>query len=174
MNGMLLTTRQLALTVLWLGAALLTSGCALVAKGTEQAIAVTSVPEGAEVFVDGEFQGLTPLTLALGVASDHEVILRYRGQERLIHLTSTLDPTWIALDVVPGAALGTLIFLTAPPCTSGGWFSGCWGRDLTQSLALGVALGTTLPPLILDGATGAWHNLMPDEVFVDFGEEADD
>ncbi|MDQ3459680.1 MAG: PEGA domain-containing protein [Deinococcota bacterium] len=173
MNVAYTTAQRANLAVLWLSLILLTSGCALVAKGTAQDIAFTSAPEGAEVIIDGEFYGTTPLTIGLDVAKSHDVILRYRGQERLIHIANTVDPTWIALDVVPGLAVGTLIFLTAPPCTTGGWFSGCLGRDLAQSIALGVALGTTLPPLILDGATGAWYDLSPGEVFTDFGEEGD-
>lgn len=148
--------------------ALLTSGCALVAKGTVQDVAFTSAPSGAEVIIDGEPYGTTPLTVPLSVATSHDVVLRYRGQERHIHIANTVDPTWIALDVVPGAAGGALLFLTAPPC--GGMF-GCSFRNLSQGVGVAVALGTSLPALILDGATGAWYDLLPGEVFIDFGEE---
>ncbi len=168
-----LTTRLLNLSIIFL-IALLTfslSSCALIAHGTSQNILVNSKPPGAEVFLEGELIGKTPMEVKLKRSGRHEITLRYGEQERVVIVRSRADTTSIILDAVPLAIAGSF---TASAClgSSSGSDSGEYG-DLVYGIACSVGLLVSLvstTPLIVDGATGAWHVLSPKEVMADFDE----
>lgn len=63
----------LSMSVLW------TSGCASIVHGTRQKIAITSRPAGADVSIDGEARGQTPLEVELKRKDDHKVVLSQKG-----------------------------------------------------------------------------------------------
>lgn len=62
------------LLVLPLASVLLSPGCATVTRTGEQRIPVTSAPAGATVFVNGQRQGVTPLSLWLARKKKNQVI----------------------------------------------------------------------------------------------------
>ena len=78
--------RLLALAcVLWI------SSCATCAP--YQNVGIESAPEGAEVFLDGEWVGTTPLRLAISTASDHSVYLKKQGYRPELVVLSVNRPS---------------------------------------------------------------------------------
>ncbi len=75
-----------------------------------QRVGIRSVPEQAEVYVDGELVGTTPLELRVGVAQDHSVYVKKEGyQPRMVVLNRNqpadgidfLTPADIRVRLVP-------------------------------------------------------------------------
>src|SRR5678810_338390 len=62
--------------VAWLGA-----GCATMFYGTTQEVPVTSVPDGAEVRIQGAVRGKTPVTLTLERKPDYEMEISKAGYQ---------------------------------------------------------------------------------------------
>jgi hypothetical protein len=144
---------------------LVLSGCAVLVNGTHQMVPVTSVPERAEVFVDGVSVGFTPIDLRLRRGVDHVVTVRLGERERVVTLTSSVQPLLVAIDVVPIGIAGGLAWAVSFGCALTGFLGGdtsCGGVA-----ALFVAVGAV--PLVVDGATGSFYRLGPDAIAVDFG-----
>ncbi len=67
-------------TIILLGLALLfTGGCATIVHGTNQQVSITSTPTGANVRVNGQYYGTTPLVLNLRRKEIHIVQLELAG-----------------------------------------------------------------------------------------------
>ena len=173
-----LTTRLLNLSIIFLLGvlAISLSSCALMAHGTSQDILVNSRPPGAEVYLEGELIGKTPMEIKLKRSGSHEITLRYGEQERVVIVKSRADTRSIILDAIPLAIIGGLTAWTCidsgrSSSSSGGWSFGDYS-GLQRTVCVGgilVSLASTTP-LIVDGATGAWHVLSPKEVMADFDE----
>lgn len=72
--------------------ALVTASLGIVLQGATcapyQNVSVHSTPAAAQVFVDGDFIGVTPQRLAIGTLSDHKVFLKKDGyRPELVVLT---------------------------------------------------------------------------------------
>jgi hypothetical protein len=79
-------------------------------------LTVTTRPEGAQVSVDGEPRGVTPLTLSVA-PGEHQLKVRVGSQERVLSLTAAPGAD-IARDfelLAPVAATGALSVVTDPP-----------------------------------------------------------
>jgi hypothetical protein len=135
------------------------SSCALLVNGTTQTVPVTSTPIGAAVFVDGEHRGITPLDLELRRDSTSVVMVRLGSQERTTIVTGRANGTLIALAAAPATILGVG---TVTTCTSGAHNSDIFCVVLAGGTILAAA------PLVVDGATGAWNELSPAAITIDF------
>jgi hypothetical protein len=62
-------------------AVFLMAGCASVLKGTQQDVKFDSNPEGAQVFIDGDLMGETPLTLNLKKNKYDNIMVKREGYE---------------------------------------------------------------------------------------------
>ena len=62
---------------------LFTAGCASIFKGTSQIVTFTSEPSGAEVLVDGNSMGKTPLTISLKKNQYSTVLVKKAGFETI-------------------------------------------------------------------------------------------
>jgi hypothetical protein len=157
---------RILLTLILIPALVFLSSCAVLFNGSNQLIPVSSTPAGAEVFVDGELIGITPLELELARANSHTLLLRSGDLEREIIITNSLNGGVVALDLVPGAIMATLtlLFIPCDPVSLGG----CSVRDDLMPYFVGATLVIGAPPIAIDAATGAWYELSPGEVFVDF------
>jgi hypothetical protein len=72
---------------------LLLSSCATVFKGSTQPVTFNSVPEGAEVIIDGNLMGRTPMTVNLKKNKHKNALIRLEGYETgTIALTTSYDP----------------------------------------------------------------------------------
>src|SRR5262245_31454678 len=78
------------------------SGCASIFKGGTQDVPINSNPAGAQVWIDGVYQGMTPLHLKLDVKKSYTVVLRRDGEERTCSLASKVGAGWIVLDALGG------------------------------------------------------------------------
>ena len=58
------------------------SGCATMFNPRHQEVPVTSTPEGAEVWIDGEVVGVTPVTVTVKADENHEVVVKLGDEER--------------------------------------------------------------------------------------------
>jgi len=92
--------------------ALLTS-CAGIINGTSQSITVTSTPEGAEVFIDGNNMGETPLTVKLKKNKYDNIMVKKSGYKtvtrpisKVYDNTALLNIFWdlSTTDMITGAA----------------------------------------------------------------------
>jgi hypothetical protein len=158
--------------VVLLGAILLLSGCAAIFRGPRQLVPIDSVPAGAEVFVNGELVGRTPLQVELGRASEHLITLRWNGQERSVTLYPQLDGeggALLAVEALPGGVvigLGVRDLAACPPRGQGGWFDGLCQDIHHAQIGIGAAL--LLLPVAIDAGTGGIFQLSPSEIFVAF------
>ena len=149
------------------GLILLLSGCATLFSSQPQAVPVSSQPAGAEVFVNGELMGRTPVTLTLDARQGYEVTLRLGGEEKIVILKSEVDNLYVALDVLPAVGLGGASLAFVASCS--GNEMGCLGFEfIGLAVGLGGGLLTTAVATVTDATTGAWYFLTPDEVIVVF------
>jgi len=89
--------------ILCLASAAALAGCATLFNQDTKAIAFTSVPIEAEVWIDGVQRGVTPLTLDLDNHTSHTVTFRKQGHRDVVcNLTTTTGALRIVLDVLGG------------------------------------------------------------------------
>ena len=89
--------------MMWIVAGVTLAGCATLFNEDTKAIAFTSVPVEAEVWIDGVQRGVTPLTLNLDNHTSHTVTFRKEGHRDVVcSLTTTTGTLWIVLDVLGG------------------------------------------------------------------------
>ena len=154
---------QILLTLLLIPSLVLLSSCAVLMHGPNQMIPVASAPQGAEVYVDGEHMGITPMQVDLSRASVHTITLKLGDLEREVLITNVPEGGSIALDIAPAALGGAgLISVLASPSEDD---FGLKGIALAITIPIFLA---SLTPLVVDASTGAWYELSPGEVFVDF------
>ncbi len=147
------------------------NSCALIAHGPSQNVLVNSTPEGAKVFLEGEFIGTTPIKVTLKRSGTHNLRLVYGKQERVVIVKNHADIASIILDAIPLAIFGGL---TASACiayatddNNGSNWIDLRGDICNAGLIFSLASAT---PLVVDAATESWHELSPKEVVVDFTE----
>ena len=86
-----------ALLAAWL------SGCALVFKGPNDRLNLSSSVPGAEVLVDGVSRGFTPLTLELKADRAYTLVFRKPGfADQKVVVQNRVGALWVVLDVVTG------------------------------------------------------------------------
>jgi len=88
-------------------AVLASLGCATIVDGTTQELTFGSEPEGAQVVLDGQVLGFTPLTVEIDRAEGRTVELRKAGYaSEQIALTTDLNPTFWG-NILTGGLLGS-------------------------------------------------------------------
>lgn len=66
-------------------------------------IALVSTPAGAEVWMNGQRRGVTPITLELDNHNSHTVTFRKEGHREIVcQLTASVGTGWVILDVLGG------------------------------------------------------------------------
>lgn len=150
---------------------LVISGCATMFTPGMQDVPVASTPEGAEVFIDGEFVGITPVTVTLIANENHEVVLRLGGEESVWTLQSQIGTSGelgIAGDflIAVPLVLGGVVLVSAGAQTN---CSGCWDFTPPELVPLGIGIvAVGLVPIIVDASTNAFYELVPKEIVADF------
>ena len=82
---------------------LMLSNCATIFKGEFREVRFDSEPGDAQVFVNGEFMGRTPLKLELRPDEPLTVEFRREGYKTVVRqITNKIGVGWIVLDVVSG------------------------------------------------------------------------
>lgn len=82
---------------------LLTSGCATIFKGEYRSMNLKSEPGGAQVFINGEYYGRTPVRVELRPKQDYTIEFKKDGYEpETRHIKNEIGVGWVILDVVLG------------------------------------------------------------------------
>jgi hypothetical protein len=158
--------RRFLLTLALIPVLVLATSCALSVQGPTQSIPFDSNPQGAEIYLDGELLGVTPITLELSRGSGYTLLVRLGDQEREVIITNAIDGGALVLDVIPFAA--AVILVVASPCGSEGWTDLC---TTAQTIVIGAGAVASGIPLVIDVASGAAYDLLPREVMIDFDSE---
>ncbi len=109
--------RLTALGILLVLLSILFMNCAAILNNSGKKVGVNSTPTGAEVYVNGEMLGRTPVTLELDRKQHHEIVVKHDGEERTYVLTKKLGAGWIVLDVLFG------VVPVAIDAATGAWYS---------------------------------------------------
>ena len=90
-------------TFLLLAGAVALASCATLFNDKNPPIGINSNPAGAEVFVDGNYVGTTPVEVKLSVRKEHAIVFRKDGYEdKTYHLSNFVGVGWIVLDILGG------------------------------------------------------------------------
>jgi hypothetical protein len=77
--------------------------CATILKGQNETVNIASNPDGAEVFVDGQYMGKAPVQLVLASKNTHSVEFRKPGHEsKTVFLNNNVNGGYIVLDILFG------------------------------------------------------------------------
>lgn len=82
---------------------LMLSNCATIFKGEYRDVRLHSEPEGAQVYVNGVFQGRTPVKLDLRPDQSYTIEFRRDGfKTEVRHIKNQIGWGWVVLDVICG------------------------------------------------------------------------
>jgi len=77
--------------------------CAAILSGGRGKVKATSNPDGAEVYVNGEKMGQTPVTLRLKTKGEYSIEIKKDGyKSQTFKVTNKVGAGWIVLDVIFG------------------------------------------------------------------------
>ena len=94
------------------------TSCATLFKGTTENVDMQSTPVQADVYVNSQLMGKTPLQLKLATKKEYVIEFRAEGyQPRTYHINNRVGAGWIILDV-----LGGLVPVIIDAAT-GAWYS---------------------------------------------------
>ena len=95
--------KQFIVTFLIISIFLLCSNCATLFKGTSEEVRFSSEPSRAEVWVNGQKMGETPVTLKLESKKTYTIEFRKEGFKPVTRtITNHVGAGWIILDVLAG------------------------------------------------------------------------
>jgi hypothetical protein len=104
--------------VISLVVALLFFGCATLFKGSTDKVDFSSTPSQADVIVNGQLMGKTPIQLKLQSKQSYNIEFRAEGyQTKTVVLTTSVGGGWVVLDI-----LGGLLPIVIDAAT-GAWYS---------------------------------------------------
>jgi hypothetical protein len=82
---------------------LLVGGCATIFKGNASKIDLNSNPQGAQVFVNGNLMGETPVRLKLESKTTYSIEFKKEGfKTKVVNVQNHVGAGWIVLDVICG------------------------------------------------------------------------
>ena len=97
--------RNTTISLLLLTVVLFFTGCATLFKGTHESVDFNSTPDGAQVYIDGDYRGVTPVRFKLESKNSYKVEFKKEGyQTRIYTITNSVEAKWIILDVIAGLA----------------------------------------------------------------------
>lgn len=74
-------------------------GCGALFNERERVVTIESTPPGAEVQVEGERAGRTPLQITVRTDKSTSVIVQGRGQAETCQVEAEIEPLWVILDL---------------------------------------------------------------------------
>jgi len=81
----------------------LAAGCATLFANKTPDVQINSDPDGAQVYVNGDRVGTTPVKLQLAANKTYTIEFRKDGfQTRTYHLSNHVGGVWIVLDILTG------------------------------------------------------------------------
>ena len=96
----------------------MTSSCATIFKGTMEEVEFQSSPDRAEVYVNGDRIGQTPIAIKLASKESYTIVFKAEVyKEQSYHIQNKIGAGWIILDI-----LGGLVPVIIDAAT-GAWYS---------------------------------------------------
>jgi len=92
-----------------LSSLLLLTGCATMINGTKQTVGIASTPGFADVKIDNQYVGKTPITVKLKRNSDHVIRIELDGYEPYELICSREMSGWVFGNLVLGGPMGLAI-----------------------------------------------------------------
>lgn len=120
---------------------LVASGCATMLSGPKQIIRLDSFPTRSEVFINGKFAGLTPITLWIWRRPPPVIVLRHQDYaDTQVILRRSMNP-W----TLPTAALfGAGLAIDGP--------SGAWAKYAEDDIVVPLLFSSEADMRLYDGA----------------------
>ncbi len=95
--------RKLFLSLAVVVAISMTVGCASLLNDTNPPVSITSNPTNADVYVDGQLMGRTPLTQNMSVKHQHAIVVRKEGyRDGARQIGTHTGALWVILDILLG------------------------------------------------------------------------
>jgi uncharacterized protein YceK len=94
---------------IFVGVALVLSGCCSIMHGTRQEIGVSSYPTGARVFVNGSQVGMTPATLELKRNASQRIRLELDGYQPYEMSLTKSTSGWVWGNIIFGGIIGLAV-----------------------------------------------------------------
>jgi len=102
--------RATLLVALWIVTGVVSSGCATVVHGgNQQLVGIASNPSGAQVTVDDQDRGTTPLSLKLERDKPHTIVVKKTGYEDGSAATVPTISGWIWGNILLGGLIGLAV-----------------------------------------------------------------
>lgn len=109
--------KTIAVFLMFAFISLTVTNCAALFNSSGGTVSFASDPDGAEVIIDGQSLGTTPVTLELDRSTTHQVVIKKDGAEKSYVLQNKVGAGWVVLDV-----LGGLIPIVVDAAT-GSWYT---------------------------------------------------
>jgi hypothetical protein len=116
-QGRFIMRKMIATAIILLVVSLTFTNCAALFNSGGGVVSFSSNPSAAEVIIDGQSLGKTPVTLDLDRTTTHQVIIKKDGVEKSYILQNKVGAGWIVLDL-----LGGLIPVVIDAAT-GSWYT---------------------------------------------------
>ncbi|MCX6559446.1 MAG: PEGA domain-containing protein [Candidatus Aminicenantes bacterium] len=81
---------------------LVATGCATLFKGASEEVRMESKPSGAEVWIDGQKIGTTPVSLKLESKKTYNIEFKLDGKAKTFRLTNHMAAGYLILDILAG------------------------------------------------------------------------
>jgi hypothetical protein len=102
---------------MWVGSALVVgllptlNGCATILRGTGHGIGISSQPPGAEVTIDNEIYGITPVSAKLKRKDNHHVVIQMEGYQPYEIMLTRQTSGWVFGNILfgPGVLIGLAV-----------------------------------------------------------------
>ena len=95
------------------------SSCALMFKGTSEEVAFQSSPDRAQVYVEGELMGETPLAIKLESKKSYTIVFKAEGyKDQSYHIKNKIGAGWVVLDILSFWLVPVII-----DAATGAWYS---------------------------------------------------
>lgn len=79
------------------------SGCATIFSGSKEQIEFTSEPSGANIVINNNVEGLTPLKVSLKKGNEYVVEISKDGfKKKTYRLSYSINSGWLILDIISG------------------------------------------------------------------------
>lgn len=96
-------SRRVGFTLVAFAILVLAVGCGTLFNSSTKAVAMSSTPNEAEIFIDGNRMGTTPVTLELDNQENHAVVFRKDGyQDVTCDIKTSVGAGYVILDILGG------------------------------------------------------------------------
>ncbi|MDT8324946.1 MAG: PEGA domain-containing protein [Bacteroidota bacterium] len=94
------------------------AGCAAIFKGSSEEVELTSDPQGAKIYLNNQYVGITPTYMNLKSGRTYHFEFRKDGYKtRPVYLGNSVGAGWVILDILFGGIIGIVV-----DAATGSWY----------------------------------------------------